>query len=73
VREKNKHIFKVGDLVVQKRSKLGVISEVKDIGFPQHLMSIKKYNLTVNVYKEDYRLATEKDILESKLKNIFIK
>jgi hypothetical protein len=72
VREKNKYNFKIGDLVVQKNSKLGEISEVKDISYARYLMSINKFNITINVYREDYRLATKKDILQSKIKNVFI-
>jgi hypothetical protein len=72
MRKKNNYTFKIGDLIIQKNSKLGKISVVKDIGFPKQFMSISKYGVTINVYVEDYRLATEKDILQSKIKNVFI-
>jgi hypothetical protein len=72
MKENNENNFKIGDILVRKnRTEL---AEVIDKGYNQYTLKIKIFN-TFNLYEyiSDYRLATESEILRSKIKNIFIK
>ena len=71
----NKYKFDIGDIVVDIQSKLGITSEVIEIGegFGRHIMKININNRNMIVYIKDHRLATEKELLQTKIKNIFVK
>jgi hypothetical protein len=72
VKENNDYKFKIGDILVRKNKT--DLAEVIDEGYNQYTIKIKKYNtFTLYAYISDYRLATETEILQSKIKNIFIK
>ena len=73
VKEIKECTFKIGDVLVHKNPSKPELVEVIEEGINQFTIKVKKYNaLKLYVYIREYRIATEAEILRSKIKNIFI-
>jgi hypothetical protein len=74
---KNTNKFNIGDQVVHRDGENDFhIYEIIQPRYPKTLITIRKAIDTgwgITKLESEYRLATEKDILKYKIKNIFIK